>query len=172
MSPSGGSRFWELHGVTDEFGRLDRAITSGLLCVPGEVELKRDRLVWFHGGGKELDSPPFFTKPPKLVAAGDGLLRDFVSLSIGSSDTILKFAQKWGLLGICRHDLPRTHRSDALDAGSHSSDFCTPRYFKKSDSAFHNSGCLRRFDLHADFKGMSIQGTKPSCASEQRRAAA
>jgi hypothetical protein len=38
-------------------------------------------------------------------------LREFVRLAGATSEAVLKFARKWGALGICRHGYPFTHTS-------------------------------------------------------------
>src|SRR5262249_43694631 len=78
---------------------------SGMLAVPAVVELERhpdgDRLVWRGRDGDRLS---------RFVRPGDGLLREFVSLTRDrSGERILTFARSWGVLDICQHGLPWSH---------------------------------------------------------------
>lgn len=92
--------------------------SSGLLVphwpVPDRIELNADgaALEW-----QRVNSSSRHTAPRPKTAAGkkapakrEGLLRDFVALD-GEVNRTLRFAQRWGLLGLCAHRLPASHRS-------------------------------------------------------------
>ncbi len=63
--------------------------------VPGRMELDGDALVWY----------PHSTGHPVVDARG--MLDTF--LRIKSAKGVLRFAQRFGVLGICEHGLPYTH---------------------------------------------------------------
>ena len=65
--------------------------------VPEEVHFQDGRLHW------KIDAPPRFR------AAGFGMLQRFTDLHAKSESEILNFAKKWGVLGLCQHDLPASH---------------------------------------------------------------
>lgn len=76
------------------------------LMVPPGIVRRSDRLEWTAG-------PDF--SGWRLVRPQRELLSQFVGLgSDRSGDAIEAFAQKWGVLGICRHELPASHRPAML----------------------------------------------------------
>lgn len=91
-----------------EFGDVfpDRPMQSGRLFVPQDIQLDGDSLTW-----------PWV---PPWVAQGDerrvtyrqakpGMLADFIRLHGTDDETILAYARKWGVLGLCEHSLPCSH---------------------------------------------------------------
>src|SRR6202521_3705222 len=68
----------------------------------------------YMGGGREEGEfaliQKIVTHPAKIVLPGSKILDEFVRLSDGSRDAIRDYALKWGVLGICQHGVPRTHR--------------------------------------------------------------
>lgn len=53
----------------------------------------------------------------QLARPGDRLLRDFLILADDlSGDRIVRFAQRWGVLGICEDGLPHTHNAPPREA--------------------------------------------------------
>lgn len=98
-----------------------RTTPSGLLVptwpVPDEVRLSGNGThLECEVEGNERDSlfRPRTVQMRDHKAAPDdrsGLLRGFMALN-GHHDRTLRFARKWGLLGLCGHSLPATHRSE------------------------------------------------------------
>jgi hypothetical protein len=91
-------------GVGDS-GELDRDLPTGSWSVPAEVRVKGDLLVWrwaTPSGGCSHHSP-----------AGAGVLEALLDVTATESidkGAIIEFAERWGVLGICGHGLPATHR--------------------------------------------------------------
>jgi hypothetical protein len=153
---------WAFAGIRDESGRLDRPTASNVLYVPAIVELKSGgRLLWVHQkdkykvtideGVRSVDS--FCTHPPRAVPPGPTLLEEFVRLADGPDMAIANYARKWGVLGICRHGLPRTHRRTAV--GTHSD--CNLLLYE-SDSNFPDQMGWEPLEAWRDFalKAQSI----------------
>jgi hypothetical protein len=80
-----------------ETGDVDRLLPIDVWQRPGHIALRGDRLVWRWQPGR-----------PTWVRAGRGLLQEFLNLE--SAEATLRFAQKWGVLLLCRCDLPAGHR--------------------------------------------------------------
>lgn len=92
---------WELAGVTDLNGELDRPLKSGhVLWIPEEIELEGDEIVWRF-------------LPAKQRAPGHGLLGQFLELSHPDAPLagFLRFARRWGIFGLCEHGQPPGHRT-------------------------------------------------------------
>jgi hypothetical protein len=83
-----------LHGDAAT-GELERLLPIDAWQHPGHVELRGDRLVWRW-------------RRPKWVIAKRGLLREFLALA--DAQDVLRFAQKWGVLVLCRCELFSGHR--------------------------------------------------------------
>jgi hypothetical protein len=84
------------------------------LVVPRRVRLKE-----VDGCQVLVAEGPYVRRP-----VGPRLLRDFTSLE-GSND-ILAFAERSGVLGLCRHGLPFNHRTWASDQFRGVDDLCVP----------------------------------------------
>lgn len=96
-------------GNVDAFLRFQHEV----LHVPRKVELREGQLIWNPAGGylqKEADKE---------------LIYNFANLALTESHGILSFAQTWGALGLCEHELPATHNPSTLFSPSNSS-FCEP----------------------------------------------
>lgn len=87
---------WELAGFTRETGIVGRPLKSGLLHVPAEIRLNGERLVWASSSHTE-------------VAVSDLMFDQFLNLSDADSDSIFRYAKRWGPIGFCKHNLPSTH---------------------------------------------------------------
>jgi hypothetical protein len=74
-------------------------ITAEPLLVPGEVTVAGDDLRWVHSSAK----------PARRIQSPNNLLEQFVELRAGSDAEIAAFASKYGVLGICEHNIPRSH---------------------------------------------------------------
>src|SRR5215469_10148972 len=80
-----------------EFGAIepDRSMQAGMSYVPQHMELTQDAILW--------------SGPLKEVRPGPGMLRDFVALGDASNEKIFQYASRWGVLGICKHNIPASH---------------------------------------------------------------
>ena len=94
-----------LSGVRSEKGLVDRPISATYLVVPAGVEIEGDRLVWTH----VLDPWSDAETRARINNPGPKLLDEFIDLSQAGNDNVVRFAERWGVLGICEHGLPRTH---------------------------------------------------------------
>ena len=122
--------------LKDAYGNLERRYDADTLLVPPVVELDGDYLRWSFR--KRLGSS---TKRKKLERAlrsqsqvdatrslwkarrvphGANLLREFAGLEDAPDERILRFARKWGVLGICRHGLPSSHSRRCMPWGGNS----------------------------------------------------
>jgi hypothetical protein len=74
---------------------------------PGSLEISGPFLRW-----RTYEEGPLADDPDAVQThSGDGLLGEFVRLKDDQEgDRILKFAGRWGVLGLCRHRLPVNHR--------------------------------------------------------------
>lgn len=87
--------------MNDEYRTLagivpDKPFQSGKVFVPSDVSLGDGVLEW------SLSSP-------KWIAPGTGMLQRFLDLHTADDADILKYARKWGVMGLCKHDLPASH---------------------------------------------------------------
>ena len=99
--------------------RGDLATTSPLsqrgARVPRYVELRDDLLVWSHWWDPRTERPPSdaveantrTTIDPEKPVNESGMLDAFVRIADASS--VLRFAERYGVLGICEHGLPDSH---------------------------------------------------------------
>jgi hypothetical protein len=83
-----------------------------------QVRLQKGNLVWRTAEPKRLDQGLIFDGQVERRAvfvrrqaeqAGRGVLDDFLALRAGPSRAILKYARTWGVLELCRHNLPACH---------------------------------------------------------------
>jgi hypothetical protein len=70
------------------------------------VEIEGDKLVWSDAR----------RNVPKTVEPSPNLFEAFLTLADAPAETIRYYAQRWGVLGICKHDLPRCHEGGTLAA--------------------------------------------------------
>jgi len=84
----------------DQDGKPFKPIGTPLLSVPPVVSVEKGSgvLEWFV---------PNLDDPWKQVQPTEDLLSDFINLD--SDDGILAFARTWGVLGLCRHEVPFGH---------------------------------------------------------------
>src|SRR5436853_3942166 len=66
---------------------------------PGEVRVEGDKLVY------SARSVPTYLNPDEPFE----ILQGFLDLEGAASNKIVRFARRWGVLGICEHKLPATH---------------------------------------------------------------
>jgi hypothetical protein len=117
----------------------ERVDEKRIVVVPAGVGREKDRKLFgvvptksspdYYSGGARDETVLIrkeATQPAKSVFADSEILAEFVRLADSSTDAIRDYALKWGVLGICKHGLPRTHnfRQSGL------SHFCPPRGFR------------------------------------------
>jgi hypothetical protein len=89
---------WQTAGLSSEKFALHRPVPTGCYYIP-DVQLRRGRLYW--STARRIHE----------VRPGPGLLEGFVALADAPAEDILTYARKWGVLEICRHNLPVGHKS-------------------------------------------------------------
>jgi hypothetical protein len=84
----------------------------------GDVRLEAGALVWQLAEPRRLGEHWIFDGEVERQAiltrrqaehAGRGVLDDFLALRDGDDDAILKYCRTWGVLELCRHNLPACH---------------------------------------------------------------
>src|SRR5947209_4956390 len=114
---------FRLAGMSDEAGGLSSHFQARQYAVPEDIKLSGDMLVWrvrevfLHD---EISNALLRKKP-----SDPELLVRFTKLADAPPAEILKFARKWGVLGICKHLLPYTHNPPPLFRGEKRF-WCTP----------------------------------------------
>jgi hypothetical protein len=100
------TRFDLLDQFTDaDTGRLERPVLAPRWPVPKRIVLDGDRLRYTWTPGRDW---PGIT-PDCLIAPAAGLLEHFLRLRDARGSQILRYAQRWGVLGLCEHDFPAQH---------------------------------------------------------------
>jgi hypothetical protein len=90
------SFFDTLWTLSDEDGEIERAIPHRAWNVPAEIRADGRLLSWRALEGRSMH-------------AGAGMLEEFVALADADPEAIAAYAQKWGVLGLCRrHHRPMT----------------------------------------------------------------
>jgi hypothetical protein len=83
-----------------------------------EIRLEKDNLVWQQAEPDYLDNRRIFDGAIERQAIltrrqaerdGRAILDDFLKLRNGKDDAILNYARIWGVLELCRHNLPACH---------------------------------------------------------------
>lgn len=88
-------------------GSLDRRVAVHTWFVPGLIWLEGERLRW--------DYSPESLKAGRELAPSPDMLESFLMLRETSGRKILQYAKRWGVLGICQHDLPCSHNPNSHD---------------------------------------------------------
>jgi hypothetical protein len=89
---------WQEAGMETKDAELARIFTADSWIVPNVVEREGKKLLWRATAGEE-----------KRVHPGRELIEDFIRLHDASLDQIVKYAKRWGALGLCSHGLPANH---------------------------------------------------------------
>jgi hypothetical protein len=84
---------------TDLLGRT--TLAEGWL-IPASLRLESGRLIYERGSER---------RAAKRVNESTEMLEDFLRLSGGTDEEIFRYARRWGILGLCAHNLPASHRS-------------------------------------------------------------
>src|SRR5262245_45732508 len=100
MSASG-----DLTEVRTSRGTLDRALGGPAWLVPGDTKLEKQCLVWDFVA---------MVKRNRRMRPSDGMLERFIELADGSPPDILRYTRHYGVLMICEHGLPSSHRPTRL----------------------------------------------------------
>jgi hypothetical protein len=112
---TGLEKFTGLLSASENDGRQNLSTHhSGVVLVPDKTELENDCLVWNPSG-------KFSEKTPDK-----DLIVQFSNLALTESLGILRFARKWGVLGICVHGLPASHNSELPFTTQAECPPCTP----------------------------------------------
>lgn len=88
-----------------KLNRLKREEAPGLFrgwSVPGFLEIRGNSLAYRQMGGFDVRKPDRDSM--------DRLLKEFVLLAAAPKEDVLRFAQRWGVLGLCKHGFPATHK--------------------------------------------------------------
>jgi len=102
-----------------------------------ELRTKESSDYYVRGGrGETVLIERIKTHPARVVLPGPRILDEFVRLADGSTAAIRDYALKWGVLGICKHGLPRTHNLRQLGPTR----FCTPRGYRRMDDLDTETG--------------------------------
>ena len=98
-----GPGIWNEAALTDDEGRLDRPLAARAVWqMPTEVRLRHGRLeFWRHRTDHSYR---------RLTPSRD-LLTKFAGLVASDEKVVLKYAQRWGPLGLCDHDVPFLHHA-------------------------------------------------------------
>lgn len=89
---------WQEAGMETKDAELARIFTADSWIAPNDVELEGKKLLWRATAGEE-----------KRVHPGRELIEDFIRLHDSSPAQIVKYAKRWGVLGLCSHGLPASH---------------------------------------------------------------
>jgi hypothetical protein len=95
-------REFQLGDLTDIKGWLYRPLAGSAVLVPSSVELKEEGLQW---------RVSFPLTVSNYRQTGNGLLEDFIKLIDASKEQIRAYAERWGVLQICKHGYSRSHNS-------------------------------------------------------------
>jgi hypothetical protein len=100
-------RSYQLAGLSDDAGKLRSPLQARQYPPPDSIKLSGGMLVW------RVDEVFMFDNVrdglQKKKQQDPELLFKFIKLTHASPTEILKFATRWGPLGICKHGLPYTH---------------------------------------------------------------
>src|SRR5690242_12288204 len=77
--------------------RLERPSQAEAWMVPSEIRIETGSIVYCADEGT------------RRVSEREGLLEDFLELRDADGSAILKYARRWGVLGLCKHNLPADH---------------------------------------------------------------
>lgn len=94
--------------------RIERPMQTGMLFSPGRVDLDGDRLIWNPLGGR-------YKRAKEKMLVGFILLCDADDFPAA----VLSFAKTWGVLGVCKHNLPCSHNPGSFGS-SHGAPPCLP----------------------------------------------
>ena len=124
----------------DYEGRLNQAVAGDFVSIPWHLELRDRGLLYAYFDPRVLQKRPTvrqFTLKDLLDAKqmhrlglshlkspNPRVLDGFVNLAEAPDERILEFAQRWGVLDLCKHGLPTTHLVGQLRWGIPASTGC------------------------------------------------
>lgn len=94
-------KLWRDAEMLSETNTLERPFIWSLEPKPKNIELMGKLLLWRPDEKRERTS--------SSQQSDVGLLNKFIRLDKASPEEILRFAQQWGVLGLCKHFVPYTH---------------------------------------------------------------
>ena len=95
---------WGTAGLTNDEGQLDRPLENASWPVPLYIRLGGGMLFWEWDTWRGDQLSPTPSSYP-----GYELLQQFLNLADAPAEQILRYALRYGVLGICEHDLPSSH---------------------------------------------------------------
>lgn len=96
--------------------QTDRPLRSGFLRVPRRVWLDGDRLCWTNFTDDGLFKPTHKRQRPDMFP-------DFIALAGKDDAAFERYASRWGVFQLCKHDVPHLHNTPAYDGQQ----ACQPR---------------------------------------------
>ncbi len=139
-----------LEQFTDaDTGHLERCVVAVRWPIPKRIVLDGDRLRWMWTPGRDR---PGIT-PERLIGPAAGLLEEFLRLRDAPADQILRYARRWGVLGLCEHDFPAQH---------------PPQYWPSRAIEFH--ACPYPYDDPFGFGPPRSSGGRPRRGRRSKRA--
>lgn len=99
---------YQLAGMSNDAGKLMSPIQARPYASAESIRLIHDRLIWTAEWNLASD-PVLDHMVSERKKSDPQLLFKFTKLADSPPADILEFAKKWGVLGICKHDLPYTH---------------------------------------------------------------
>lgn len=93
---------------------LAQPLAAGRLRIPGRIRVARDRVIYR------------WTNHPRSRATGLRLLEEFARLRDASDARILRFAETWGVLNVCRHNVPLARHGTCRPSAIKGGESCEP----------------------------------------------
>lgn len=93
---------------TEGFGLADQVLPAERLFVPPLIEVEGEMLIYERAGPAGVFQ--------REVEPEEQMIWQFIELAEAEPEAILKFARRWGVLGICPHLLPTSHNPPPLNA--------------------------------------------------------
>jgi hypothetical protein len=122
---------YQLAGMSNDAGKIMSPIQARPYASAGSIRLIDDCLIWTAewdlASNSVLDYMVSERKNPEPE-----LLFKFIKLVDAPPADVLEFANKWGVLGICKHDLPYMHTPPPL-LKIPIKFWCTPRQNKNGE---------------------------------------
>ena len=100
----------------DDEDTADRPVAGQGWVIPTDIKLDGETLIYRGGIGRTT----FVREPDRR------LLVEFLDLSSASAKRILTFARTWGVLNLCKCDLPASHNAPEPGIGPRGSKHCWP----------------------------------------------
>jgi hypothetical protein len=97
----------EIDTLRDSTDRLDRVMDSMDWQPPGWIRVRNGNLEW----GWIKDG----TISPRRIRPDRAMFERFLGLASASETAIARYATKWGMLFICEHGLPASHKAHEHD---------------------------------------------------------